>query len=46
MITSPTILGGLVLISAFMAIFSELTEEPHLNVPDPMKPNITLAGAA
>ena len=45
MITSPTILGGLVLISAFMAIFSELTEEPHLNAPDPVKPGITVAAA-
>ena len=46
MITSHVILGGLVLISAVMAIFSELTEEPHLNKPDPVGQNITLAGAA
>lgn len=41
MITSQIILGGLVLMSAAMAIFAELTEEPHLNAPV-----FTLAAAA
>ena len=41
MITSQIILGGLVLMSAAMAIFAELTEEPHLNASD-----FTLAAAA
>ena len=46
MITSQIVLGGLVLISAAMAIFEEVTEEPHLSAPDPEKANITLTAAA
>ena len=46
MITSQIVLGGLILISAGMAIFAEVTEEPHLSAPDPGKANITLTAAA
>ena len=45
MVLNSIVLAGLVLITAVMAIISELTEEPHL-FPDPRKVQVPVSAAA